>query len=83
MPLSPADFDIFIDYAELLEADVEKTRIRCWISDKAKGCDKNTTNKGAVNQDPTNVPEPGIAVLVGSGLLALGAYVAVRRKQSN
>jgi hypothetical protein len=31
--------------------------------------------------DPTQVPEPGIAMLVGSGLLALGGYAYARRKQ--
>jgi hypothetical protein len=30
---------------------------------------------------PVGVPEPGIATLVGSGLLALGGYAFVRRKQ--
>ena len=31
--------------------------------------------------DPSPVPEPQIAILVGSGLLALGGYVYARRKQ--
>jgi hypothetical protein len=31
--------------------------------------------------DPAPVPEPGIAILVGSGLLALGGYAFARRKQ--
>ena len=31
--------------------------------------------------DPAPVPEPGIAILVGSGLLALGGYALARRKQ--
>jgi PEP-CTERM motif len=31
--------------------------------------------------DPAPVPEPGIALLVGSGLLALGSYAFARRKQ--
>jgi hypothetical protein len=30
---------------------------------------------------PVGVPEPGIAALVGSGLLALGGYAFARRKQ--
>jgi hypothetical protein len=41
--------------------------------DKAKGCPK----------DPTSVPEPGVAILVGSGLLALGGLVVLRRKQQS
>jgi hypothetical protein len=31
--------------------------------------------------DPAPVPEPGIVILVGSGLLALGGYVLARRRQ--
>jgi hypothetical protein len=31
--------------------------------------------------DPAPVPEPGIAILVGSGLLALGGFALARRKQ--
>ncbi|HTP45067.1 MAG TPA: PEP-CTERM sorting domain-containing protein [Candidatus Acidoferrum sp.] len=43
----------------------------CESSDgKAKGCTK----------DPTTAPEPGIAILVGSGLLALAGFAALRRK---
>lgn len=42
--------------------------------DKAKGC------KG---DPPTTMPEPGIGILVGSGLLALGGLVALRRKQKS
>ena len=44
--------------------------------DKAKGC------KGDPNS-PTTMPEPGVAILVGSGLLALGGLVALRRKQES
>ena len=43
--------------------------------DKAKGC------KG--DPAPTAMPEPGVAILVGSGLLALGGLVALRRKQES
>ena len=39
--------------------------------DKAKGCDK----------DPATVPEPGIAILVASGILAVGGITLLRRKQ--
>jgi LPXTG-motif cell wall-anchored protein len=46
----------------------------CESSDgKAKGCTK----------DPTAMPEPGIAILAGSGLLALGGFVLLRRKQQS
>jgi hypothetical protein len=38
--------------------------------DKAKGC----------KDDPSPVPEPGIAILVGSGVLALGGFALMRRK---
>jgi hypothetical protein len=31
--------------------------------------------------DPAPVPEPGIVILVGSGLLALAGYALARRKQ--
>jgi hypothetical protein len=31
--------------------------------------------------DSSPVPEPGITILVGSGLLALGCYAFVRRRQ--
>jgi LPXTG-motif cell wall-anchored protein len=41
--------------------------------DKAKGCTK----------DPTAMPEPGVAILAGSGLLALGGLVLLRRKQES
>jgi hypothetical protein len=44
--------------------------------DRAKGCTKDAT-------DPTTVPEPGIAILTGSGLLALGGLVLLRRKQES
>jgi hypothetical protein len=45
-------------------------------NDQAKGC------KGDPDS-PTSMPEPGIAILVGSGLLALGGLVALRRKQES
>ncbi|MGA8144903.1 MAG: PEP-CTERM sorting domain-containing protein [Candidatus Acidiferrales bacterium] len=32
--------------------------------------------------DPAPVPEPGIAILVGSGLLALGGFALARRKKA-
>jgi hypothetical protein len=49
----------------------------CKNSDgQAKGC------KGDPDS-PTTMPEPGIAILVGSGLLALGGFVALRRKQES
>ena len=39
--------------------------------DKAKGCKK----------DPSTVPEPGIAILVASGILAVGGIAVLRRRQ--
>lgn len=62
----------------------------CKSSDgKAKGCEqktwggwKNWDDKDKkVKNDPTSMPEPGIGVLVGSGLLALGGIAVLRRKQ--
>jgi hypothetical protein len=41
--------------------------------DKAKGCDK----------DPATVPETGIAILVASGILAVGGIAVLRRKQQS
>jgi hypothetical protein len=41
--------------------------------DKAKGCDK----------DPATVPEPGVAILVASGILAVGGIAVLRRKQQS
>jgi hypothetical protein len=47
----------------------------CTSSDnKAKGCDK----------DPAaTVPEPGLAILVASGILAVGGIAVLRRKQQS
>src|ERR1700752_537979 len=46
----------------------------CTSSDnKAKGCDK----------DPATVPEPGIAILVASGILAVGGIALLRRRQQS
>jgi hypothetical protein len=45
--------------------------------DRAKGCTKGSTS------DPASVPEPGVAILAGSGLLALGGLAALRRKQES
>jgi hypothetical protein len=42
-------------------------------NNKAKGCDK----------DPATVPEPGIAILVASGILAVGGITMLRRKQQS
>ena len=41
--------------------------------DKAKGCKK----------DPSTVPEPGIALLAGAGILVLGGIAVLRRKQQS
>jgi hypothetical protein len=46
--------------------------------DRAKGC-----TKGSTSSDPASVPEPGVAVLAGSGLLALGGLAVLRRKQES
>jgi len=46
----------------------------CESSDgKAKGCVK----------DPATVPEPGLAILVASGILAVGGIAMLRRKQQS
>lgn len=49
---------------------------------KAEGCDNGWKNwkEGKDKKDPVGVPEPGIGILVGSGLLALGGIVLLRRK---
>lgn len=55
----------------------------CKSSDgKAKGCDKDWKHwkEGKDQKDPVAAPEPGIAILVGSGLLALGGIALLRRK---
>jgi hypothetical protein len=55
----------------------------CKSSDgKAAGCDNGWKNwkEGKDKKDSTAVPEPGIGILVGSGLLALGGIVLLRRK---
>ena len=43
-----------------------------------KGWWKNDKDK----EDATTVPEPGIGILVGSGLLAVGGIVLLRRKRA-
>jgi hypothetical protein len=56
---------------------------------KPEGCKDKDKDKGwngwkdedKKDKDPTAVPEPGIAILVGSGLLALGGIAVLRRKQ--
>ena len=45
--------------------------------DRAKGCTKGSTS------DPAQVPEPGVAILAASGLLALGGLAALRRRQES
>jgi hypothetical protein len=46
----------------------------CKSSDnQAKGCDK----------DPATVPEPGIGILVASGILVVGGITLLRRKQQS
>lgn len=55
----------------------------CKSSDgKAAGCDNGWKNwkEGKDKNDVATVPEPGIGILVGSGLLALGGIVLLRRK---
>jgi hypothetical protein len=49
---------------------------------KAAGCDNGWKNwkEGKDQKDSATVPEPGIGILVGSGLLALGGIVLLRRK---
>ena len=44
-----------------------------------KGCEASGNKPKKC--DPAPVPEPGVAILVGSGLLALGALAFARRKQ--
>jgi hypothetical protein len=44
-----------------------------------KGCDASGDKPKKC--DPAPVPEPGIAILVGTGLLALGGYAFALRKQ--
>ena len=52
--------------------------------DKAEGCGKGSKEWGngweKDKKDAATVPEPGIGILVGSGLLALGGIVLLRRK---
>jgi hypothetical protein len=45
-----------------------------------KGWWKNDKDKD--KEDATTVPEPGIGILVGSGLLAVGGIVLLRRKRA-
>jgi hypothetical protein len=55
----------------------------CKSSDgKAAGCDNGWKNwkQDKDNKDTATVPEPGIGILVGSGLLVLGGIVLLRRK---
>ena len=45
------------------------------------GCDASGDKPKKCDPAPVPVPEPGVAFLVGSGLLALGGYAFARRKQ--
>ena len=48
-----------------------------------QGCESsNNKAKGCV-KDPATVPEPGIAILVASGILAVGGITLLRRKQQS
>jgi hypothetical protein len=57
--------------------------------EKADGCGEGSKqwgkgwwkDKDKVKDDATTVPEPGIGILVGSGLLAVGGIVLLRRKR--
>ena len=53
--------------------------------EKADGCGKGSKQWGKGwwkdKKDATTVPEPGIGILVGSGLLAVGGIVLLRRKR--
>jgi len=45
-----------------------------------QGCESSNYKAKGCKKGPTSMPEPGIAILVGSGLLALGGLVVLRRK---
>jgi hypothetical protein len=53
--------------------------------EKADGCGEGSKQWGKGwwkdKKDATTVPEPGIGILVGSGLLAVGGIVLLRRKR--
>jgi hypothetical protein len=57
--------------------------------EKAAGCGEGSKqwgkgwwkDKDKDKEDATTVPEPGIGILVGSGLLAVGGIVLLRRKR--
>ena len=55
--------------------------------EKAAGCGEGSKQwgkgwwKDKDKEDATTVPEPGIGILVGSGLLAVGGIVLLRRKR--
>jgi hypothetical protein len=55
------------------------------VAKKADGCGKGSKQWGKGwwkdKKDATTVPEPGIGILVGSGLLAVGGIVLLRRKR--
>ena len=51
--------------------------------EKADGCGEGSKQWGKGwkdKKDAATVPEPGIGILVGSGLLAVGGIVLLRRK---